>query len=198
MEDTGDDIPKLNNLTESSIYYVFRLAEQERLPDCLDFDVPTNPLDDLPCIIMKCVNTYCKSEDDEDDYNPFPKHCREEDFDKWSDALESLADLILWDRDFEADMELHMQYSDYYVPYREDPRFPSKDALEGCLRYLKRKNREVQQRLSASPMNLDEYFGSDESEEDDWENCDEDEDDEDECDMDDDECDDSEDVMDVA
>ncbi len=170
MEDTGDDIPTLTNLNESAIYYVYSHFSSVDLAVSLDFESESEKGDDLLEAVLKCVDLYLKDEEDEEEdpdlhqYHQYPTSRDDKDESRWKNAIEDIADRILWDRDFEEDfedlpdpiMQRLMIGSDYSVTFREDPRFPSKFALDRCRDYLLHKEHELIAKLfgdTESPSN---------------------------------------------
>jgi hypothetical protein len=177
-EDTGDDIPALTNLNESAIYYVFQHFIDHELELFLEaaFDerrratvggvgavgrgqlrANHEPPDEVHIldVLLQCVDLYFKDEegvdydDDRSSHYYYPTSRLDKNRKRWVNLIESLADRILWDRDFEEDFEdmvqpgMHdtlMISSDYYVKYTEDSMFPTARALERFTPYLHEKS----------------------------------------------------------
>mmetsp|Transcript_3566 Transcript_3566/g.5565 ORF Transcript_3566/g.5565 Transcript_3566/m.5565 type:complete len:302 (+) Transcript_3566:88-993(+) len=97
LTDTGDTYPSLNHINEGAIYYVYRWAIER-------FDDFEGGVDVWGGDIIKAYDECFpvdKNENDEDTDADDRPTLETQDKSVWKDAIERLADRILWDRDFE-------------------------------------------------------------------------------------------------
>lgn len=144
-EDTGDDILELTSLNESAVYYVYKFLSRYQLDMALDdFDEDKKLLKMIfECIKVAKAEMEADQAGEEDAAPFFPASVDDQDKGRWIDAVETTADRILWDRDFQ------IECWDCEIEYEEDKRFPSKftNALYKCIDYLEKKEKILDAKL---------------------------------------------------